>query len=133
MKELEYGCEVGMVHGFIARLPAFRDDMLLAVMAAIEDELESRDPEGRQNKNLYAIRQCSDPVAYAMQFPNQEQHFGVLSEHTCRDLVPFRSLAWAEHVAARQTLFRGGEPRYEVVAIPKKRYFYLPWTDWIDE
>lgn len=122
-----------MIHEFVERLPTFRDDMLRAVVAVIQHELDSRNPDGPHDENLYVIRQCSDPVAYAMQFPNQKEHFGILSEHTFQALVPFRSKKWAEHLVARRMLLTNGKPRYEVVTIPKKRYFDLPWTDWIDE
>ncbi len=122
-----------MIHEFIERLPTFRDDMLRAVAAAIQHEFDSRNSDGPHEDNLYLIRQCSDPVAYAMQFPNQEQHFGILSDHTFQALVPFRSKTWAEHLAARRTLYTNGKPRYDVIAISKKRYFDLPWTDWIVE
>lgn len=121
-----------MIHEFIERLPTFRPDMLRAVAAAIQHELDSRNPDGPHDDNLYLIRQCSDPVAYAMQV-RQVQHFGILSDHTFQALVPFRSKTWAEHLAARRTLYTCGKPRYDVIAISKKRYFDLPWTDWIDE
>ena len=94
-----------MIHEFIERLPTFRNDMLRAVAAAIQHELDSRNTDGPHDDNFYLIRQCSDPVAYAMQFPNQERHFGILSDHTFRALVPFRSKTWAEHLAARRTLY----------------------------
>lgn len=113
-----------MVHGFIDRLPAFREDVLKAVLAAIQHEIDQRKPDGPHDNNLYAIRRYGDPVTYMVKRPHQEDWaFEPLTGDTARHLVPHRSKGWAQHLAQRETLYR--DIGHEVIAIPKQRYFFL--------